>query len=294
MNKLIFQHETNKNKKSLIIWTLVSVGVMILFMALFPLLEKMMAEMIVMMEPMYESMGIEIPENMMAETTAVGYFASEIGGMYLLASMIFAAIVGITAWSKEESKKTAEFLLTTPVNRENVWKSKLVSSIVVIAIFGIIFSIASFITVLIFSSYSSTGIVWGDMVGLIIFLLATNIMQLIVVSFCYGLGFFFKKTPSMGIAFLIVFGMLLLQILTGIAQSVAKTDFGLDIIHALYFISPFSVVDPMVLIGLTGKTFTTPLTDLWYIVGSLAIWVTATILINYYSVKKFQKRDIPN
>lgn len=294
MNKLIIKNELKRNKKGLIIWIAVSVGVAAMIMAIFPFIEKLMQKMMEQMRPMYESMNMELPENFMQETNAVSYFTTQVASLYQLASLLFAALIGISAWSKEETGMTAEFLLTTPVKRETVWKSKLISVVTVVAIYGVIFSIASFIITIIVSAISTSGIIWLDMAGLAISLVSLVLVQLMIAIFCFALTFFFKKSSSVGMAFIVVFGMVVLQLVIGLIGSAVETELGKDIIHALSYLSPFSFASPVTMVGLVQGVFKTTLSDLWYIGGFALIWIVVTILLTLESYKRFKTRDIPN
>ncbi len=126
---VLFFHELRRNRTSLIIWTSVISFMLAVCVFIYPEMKGQMNEM----TDMFSDMGSFTAAFGMDELNFgefMGYFGVECGNVLGLGGALFAAILGISALAKEESGKTAEFLLTHPVSRTRVTVSKLVSVIV--------------------------------------------------------------------------------------------------------------------------------------------------------------------
>lgn len=120
----IWQSEWKQNIKTFCIWGIILGGLVLMVMAIYP---SFTADMDTMQE-MYSSMGSF--SNMfgldkISIATAEGFYGVEAGVMLLLGGAMYAAMIGISALSKEEERHTAEFLLTHPVSRSKVILEKL-------------------------------------------------------------------------------------------------------------------------------------------------------------------------
>ena len=80
-----------------------------------------------------------------------GYFAIECGNVLGLGGAIFAALLGISALSKEEKEHTSEFLLTHPVSRKRVAFEKLASLFCQIIILNVFVFASAFFAMVIIS-----------------------------------------------------------------------------------------------------------------------------------------------
>ncbi len=124
----LFFHELRRNRTSLIIWTSVIAFMLAVCVFIYPEMKGQMNEM----SDMFADMGSFTAAFGMDELNFgefMGYFGVECGNVLGLGGALFAAILGISALAKEESGKTAEFLLTHPVSRVRVTVSKLISVI---------------------------------------------------------------------------------------------------------------------------------------------------------------------
>ncbi len=124
----LFFHELRRNRTSLVIWTSVIAFMLAVCVFIYPEMKGQMTEM----TDMFADMGSFTAAFGMDELNFgefMGYFGVECGNVLGLGGALFAAILSISALAKEESGKTAEFLLTHPVSRMRVTVSKLISVI---------------------------------------------------------------------------------------------------------------------------------------------------------------------
>lgn len=149
----MYLHELKVIQKSTIIWSLSLVGLIVLFMTVFPSIEKdaeSYKKLLSSYPPqMMKTFGVSIDEF----TSLLGYFS-----FILLYSVIGASIqgmnMGLSVLSKEVRDKTADFLLTKPVKRQQIVTAKLFASFTSILITNVIFLIGATIAVSAASSKS--------------------------------------------------------------------------------------------------------------------------------------------
>lgn len=119
------------SRLSLIIWTAALSSVMAICVLIYPIMEQSMAQLGEMFADMQVDME-SIYGNFMK------YFASEFSAEFGLGATLFAAITGIRMLSKEESSRTAEFLLTHPISRKRVVTEKLLSLVISLTVLNVV------------------------------------------------------------------------------------------------------------------------------------------------------------
>lgn len=122
----VFLHELKSYRKSTIIWTLSFCVLTVVFMLLYPAFTKDVAasrKTLAGLPPAFrEAVGISLANFF----TIFGFYAYLLNFM-MLAAAIQAMNYGVGVISKEESGKTADFLLTKPISRVSVVTSKLLA-----------------------------------------------------------------------------------------------------------------------------------------------------------------------
>lgn len=181
----IFSHEMKQNRKMLIIWSL-SVGLLMLTcMMLYPQMQGQMEDI----NKMYSSMGSFSEAFGMDKLnfgTVMGFYGIECGNILGIGGAFFAAMVGISMLSKEESGHTAEFLLTHGVSRKRIVAEKLLAVLTIIVVFNAIcigLSMISFKFI-------------GEEIAMkefMLFHLAQFIMQCELAFICYGISSYIKR-----------------------------------------------------------------------------------------------------
>ena len=130
----LFKHEMRVGKWQYIIWSL-AVSVMLgISLLIYPEMKSQMNEL----TDMFSQMGAFTEAFGMDKLNFgefMGYFATECGNTLGLGGGIFAALVGAAMLYKEESNRTAEFLLSHPISRTKVAVQKLLAILVQMLIF---------------------------------------------------------------------------------------------------------------------------------------------------------------
>ena len=122
----IFFHELRSYRKSVIIWTLSLVALVVAFFALFPALTRDISETKNLFqgfpEAIQNGMGLVLDHF----GTILGYYAFPIN-FVILVGAIQAMNMGTSVVSKEARDKTADFLLTKPVTRTKILTGKILA-----------------------------------------------------------------------------------------------------------------------------------------------------------------------
>jgi len=135
MNVFLFEIKTRF--KSFIIWTSVVVFMIAISIFLFPQMANQMndlGETMAQMGDFSKMFGMD----KISMGTYIGYFTAEIGTTFILGASIYAAMLGISIVSKEESLHTAETLYSFPIKRERVLLEKILATIAMITMMSII------------------------------------------------------------------------------------------------------------------------------------------------------------
>jgi ABC-2 type transport system permease protein len=120
----IFIHELKTYRKTTIIWTCSLVAVVILFLSMYPAFSKNVADLKQALNNMPPAVVKVFGLNTESFLSLLGFYSFTF--IYLtLCGAIQAMNLGISILSKEESGRTADFLLTKPVTRSQVMTGKL-------------------------------------------------------------------------------------------------------------------------------------------------------------------------
>lgn len=142
----IFRQEFKSNFKSTIIWTTSIVGLILLYMSLYPGFAKDAQTVKDMMANIPETVREGLGFNPDLFLTILGFYSFTFLYILLLGS-IQAMNLGLSMLSKEVRENTADFLLTKPVTREQIVTAKLLSALASITITNIVFIIVSYIMI---------------------------------------------------------------------------------------------------------------------------------------------------
>jgi len=132
----VFVHELRRARLSLILWTAVVAFMLAVCVMIYPEMAGDMDEMSQMFSDM-GSFSAAFGMDKLNFGEFMGYFGIECGNVLGIGGAMFAAILGVSALSKEEKDQTAEWLLTHPVSRGSVLTQKLAAVIVQVLIFNI-------------------------------------------------------------------------------------------------------------------------------------------------------------
>lgn len=186
----VYIKELKQSFKSLCIWTASIAFMLLICIMLFPEMKNEMDSV----SAVFANMGgftAAFGMDKLSFGELMGFYGIECGNVIGIGGGFFAALVGISALSKEEKERTAEFLLTHPVSRFSVITQKLLSVVTQIVLLNVI--------VVAVSLCSAAAI--GEELEMKEFLLlhtAYLIMQLEIACICFGISAFIRR-GSLGI-----------------------------------------------------------------------------------------------
>lgn len=206
----LIKHELKQGWKSLLIWT-ISIGFFIsICVFMYPEMESEMEGV----NDMFSSMGsftAAFGMDRLNFGTLIGFYAVECGNILGIGGAFFAALLGISALAKEEKERTAEFLLTHPVNRVRIITGKLTSVVLQI----LIMNIAIFILAITSIAAIGEDIPWNE-IGLLH--LSYFLVQIELACICFGISAFMRH-GGLGIGLGIATIMYFLNIVSNISEN---------------------------------------------------------------------------
>ncbi len=132
MNRNIYRHELRLRWRSVVGWLLGLAGLHVLFLALFPsfsadaaLLNDLMSQFPPEFLTIFGMNGVNL-------ATLMGYYSFVFVFVQLMLA-VQAGTYGFGLLSAEEAQRTADFLLTKPVTRSQVWGSKTAAALTLLA-----------------------------------------------------------------------------------------------------------------------------------------------------------------
>ena len=258
----IIRHELKAGKNSLIIWAAIIAFMLALCILIYPQMSSQMSEI----SGMFANMGSFSAAFGMDKINFgefSGFFSVECGNVLGLGGAFFAALLGISALSKEEKEHTAEFLLTHPISRTAVVLEKLCAAVLQLISLNLAVSGVTALSVLIIGEKP-------DVYKLFLMFIAYFIKQLETCAICFGASAFINSNSAgigLGAAALFYF-------LNIIANLTEKAEF-------LKFFTPFGYTDGADIIS-SGKI------ELKYLFIGM-IFTVIGIATAFY---KYNKKDI--
>lgn len=222
----VFFRELKAYRMSTIIWTVSLSLLLVTFLSLYPSFSndvESMKKILANLPPMVKSgIGLSM-DTFFSIYGFVGYLLT----FAMLAGSIQAMNLGVNIFSKEESGKTADFLITKPISRANIFINKLLAAVTVLLITNIYFcSVAVAMAVIVSVGDFNLG-------TLILVLLKMALVQLIFLSIGILTSLIVKKIKSsIAISLPIVFGLFA----TGMIGAILEID-------EVKYISPFKFFD---------------------------------------------------
>lgn len=266
MNKNLYTKELKRNRKNLLIWTSIVVGLTVLVLALFPYVKDMGKEMTAMLETMPEGMSKAM--NLKGETwsNVLGMYNTYYGIYIIVIIGIYTTSTGATIISKEERDRTAEFLFTKPLSRKNIFITKMMSLFTLMTIIHLIQTAVAAISIHIFGEGTADWAIFATMQfhGFILVFFFTCLGVLL--SMLLG-----AKKNYMGMAVGLVFGAFFLS-------AIAKSADGLGWIE---YTTPFGYLD----FGIFEEGYRVA-------VVSVIAFLLISIGLLVFSLERFKKMDI--
>lgn len=143
---VLWLHELRKNKKSILLWSLIIAGVILLYMSFFPSMKdagfnELLSEKINLFpEALVKSFHLDS----FVDFSKYPMYFAYVFQFVLMAISIYALILGVNSLLREENEKTIEFLYANPVSRFEIVTSKLwagITGLVFVYLSAYLFSI---------------------------------------------------------------------------------------------------------------------------------------------------------
>ena len=196
----VLKHELNRNKVSFLIWAGAITFLLCVSVFLFPEMRGEMEEV----GKMFSEMGSFTAAFGMDKLdfgTLTGYYATECGNVLGLGGAFFASLSAVSALSKEENYKTAEFLFSHPISRARVVGEKLLAVILSVTALNVCVYAASVLSVIAIGE----SVPWTE-VNLLH--LSYYIMQIEIACVCFCISAFAGKGSAgigLGVAAIMYF-----------------------------------------------------------------------------------------
>ncbi len=266
MNMNLYLREFNRNKKELLIWTVIISTLLIMVMAFYPSISKDIQ--------MYEQMIETLPKPVIAMFNLddlsmgdlFGYYSLQGFLIFGLMGSIYVMILSSGILSKEEGDKTIEFLLSKPISRREVITSKLLCYLTNIIILNIVISIVIFISFKFVSEESFS------MKTFILISLAPLFIQLIFSAIGFLISVFITKSKKITpFSMIVVFVAYFLGVMSDINSNM----------EFLKYLSPFEYFKP-------GDIVLNNQID----INSIIVLVSVNIVCIALTYFIYQKKDI--
>lgn len=191
VNKMnIFKYEMKANFKLVLVWSIVTILLVLVILAFYPMIKSDASAIIDMLKNYPESLRNAFGMNIDKITSIDGFYLTMPMSFILICSSLEAMLLGVNIISKEVRDKTADFLFTKPISRGKILLNKLLASITLITLSSmIVYTIIYFM----FSMFSD------DQINMNVYLLVSLSVILLQIFFiCLGfvLASLFKKVKS--------------------------------------------------------------------------------------------------
>ncbi|MGB6865896.1 MAG: ABC transporter permease subunit [Candidatus Aminicenantaceae bacterium] len=270
INTNLYSKELKRYRNSFIGWS-ISINVLILMgMAFYPVLMQgdMLKQMTVFFEnPLMKNIMTAFGASLDDMTNVLGFYSSRSTMFITLLGSFFSILLAGKILAREEREKTAEFLLTKPVTRLEVFRSKLAAYFTYLLFLNVVILIIGFLSLEIFK---------GDTdYRLIAFIIHWIYCFLLMMAFG-AIGLFLsllikRGRPITGVSIGIVVGGYFIDGLSKVSPSADKIG----------YLSPFKFVDSGVLrpdYALAG----------WRVMYFLGIFLVLIVLTFVF----YKKKDI--
>lgn len=266
MNANIYRHEFRTRLKSVLIWSLALIFLIVFFFSIFPVFADEAALMNEFLERYPQELRAAFGMDNMDLATVLGFY-SFIFLFVQLCLAIQAANYGFGLTSIEENELTADFLLSKPVSRTVVLNSKMLAALTSLLITDLVVWVSSLIAILLFRGGREY-----ELTTLLLVLSSVVILQLFFLSVGLVISLLVKRvrnvTPyALGLAF----GAYILSAFSGVFGDVA-----------LELITPFKHLDAAYIIQHVAYNVPLVLIDVAVILLALAV-----------SYWRYNRRDIP-
>lgn len=261
----IFMREIKANRKSLIIWCIGVIFMVISSMGKYAGMSSSGQSMNELMASMPKSLQVIMGTGAFDLSKASGYYGTIFLYLLLMAT-IHAVMIGANIVSKEERDHTAEFLFVKPISRKNIITFKLAAALLQIIVFNVITLISSILAV---AKYSSGEKVTDDITLLMLAMFILQLLFMVIGSAMAAV----MKNPKSSTAHST--GLLLITFILSITIDLNRN------LASLNYFTPFKYFEAKNI--MYGGGF-----DIPFVILSLVLIATLSTITYVF----FQKRDL--
>ena len=203
----IYKFEVKVLIRSVLIWSSSIAAGLVIYMMFFPLVMVDNVAMDTMMQNFPDELLAFVGMNGdLSFTSVMGYYGLTMSFIYIPVA-IQAALYGFSIISVEERELTADFLLTKPVSRKQIFLSKFFAALTALTLVNIVIWISSYLSLAFFNSGMPV-----DYLGTTILLSSIILIQLFFLTIGILISVTVKKISSViGYAMGLAFGMFILS-----------------------------------------------------------------------------------
>lgn len=207
----IFKYELKRNVKQVFIWFSLLLVILVVASLEFKVYQgdTEIQEAMATFEPFFKALGMAGIDF----TTAIGFVS--IFSLYIYLPLTFySGLLGLSILSKEEHKRTSEFLLTMPVKRQTIMTAKLIVALLCTILLNILVHSATYFTYLRFdNSEAFRTFILNLSIGVLL-------IQLIFLSLAFVLSILIRNKKQLnGIFIGLVLGTFMLNMVVGYLEN---------------------------------------------------------------------------
>lgn len=147
MSRNLFRKEFARNASGLIIWMIVITVLITVTMAIYPVFLKNQSKIVAIMSIVpKEALQFKGISNIDDLVSVLGFYSANNVIYMMVLGSIYAIVISSGILLKEEYNKTAEYLLTRPLTRSEIFTSKLAVVLLNIFLLNLVTSLGGFIS----------------------------------------------------------------------------------------------------------------------------------------------------
>jgi len=144
----IYLHELKSNRKFALTWLLILLSVAAIMLLMYISISTDIDIFKKILSNYPESLRNAFGINIDLLESALGYYSSFVLTIVIVSSAIEATILGLSILSKEIREKTADFLYSKPISRNQIITSKILASVTLLVISNIVYVVGLFFVLL--------------------------------------------------------------------------------------------------------------------------------------------------
>lgn len=262
----MFKREWKRNAKSLMIWSAVLGGLVLLTLSIFPQFAEQQKEVTKLLQSLPPAMVKAFGMDQLSIGDLTGYYGVRVYTMTTLLGSVYAAILAANIVAKEENDKTIEFLLAKPITRREILTIKWLVVMVNILILNAVSLLVSFVGFQMAKGYDVS------FKAIYLLTMATVFLHFTFAAVAFLLSTMMRKTRN---ASSFALGLVFVTYFMSMMSSIS------DDLSFLKYVSPFKYVDAAPIIN---ELQIDPL----YMV--LMIVIISVSIVSAYVI--YQKKDI--